>query len=204
MMKYTKNIIGNRYGRLTVMLDCGVNKKGSKVYVTVCDCGESKAIVGSYMISGKTQSCGCLKRELTQSRMTTHGDTHSPTYVSWLSMRNRCLDSSHKAYANYGGKGIRIDDLWLDYCNFLKDMGSRPNGMTLDRIDNSKGYSKDNCRWATRAEQNRNYNKNVNVTYNGKTQCLKDWATEVGAEYKLFWQRFKSGWTIEQLLSKRY
>jgi hypothetical protein len=109
-----------------------------------------------------------------------HGQSGSPTYLTWLAMIKRCTDPRHMNFKHYGGRGITVDAHWLDYDSFLADMGERPADRTLDRIDNSAGYSKANCRWATHADQMRNRRCSVFYEVAGKRQTLGEWAKELG------------------------
>jgi hypothetical protein len=105
---------------------------------------------------GRTQSCGCLRNEVTVQRSTKHGHTGTSIYWTWGDMVGRCTNPKHKRYADYGGRGITVCDRWRDFANFLADMGERPPGMELDRIDNDRGYEPGNCRWADRSTQAKN------------------------------------------------
>lgn len=121
---------------------------------------------------------------------------YTPTYQSWQAMRQRCLNPNHDFFKHYGGKGITIAPEWATYAQFLEDMGERPAGMSLERIDIDKGYSKSNCRWATRKEQNRNSSQNRLVTYCGQTKCLSEWCEELGMNYARVYARlFKLRWS---------
>ena len=104
----------------------------------------------------------------------------SPEYEAWVSMRKRCNSPSHAAYPNYGARGIIICDRWSLFENFLEDMGPRPEGMSLDRKNNAKGYSPDNCRWATKLQQCRNKRSNIYVTIGVETKCIAEWCLELG------------------------
>ena len=123
------------------------------------------------------------------------------TYNSWMAMRARCENKKNKAYPDYGGRGITVCPEWESFEAFLADMGEAPEGMTLDRRKNHEGYSKANCRWATRTEQNRNTRKNRMLTYNGKTLCLSEWATIVGIDIVTLHCRLRDGWSDERALS---
>lgn len=114
------------------------------------------------------------------NRNRTHGCTGNPTYLSWRAMLSRCYNKNHAAYGRYGGAGIKVCQRWLEFSNFLNDMGQRPEGLTLERKDGSRGYTPENCLWATRKQQARNMRKNVFISHNGKTQCLTDWSIETG------------------------
>jgi len=122
----------------------------------------------------------------------------------WLSMRARCFNQNRKDYKNYGGRGITVCDRWLGkngFQNFLEDMGLPPKGTTLDRIENSENYCKENCRWATRKQQNRNKRNNRYLEYNGKRMMLCEWADYLGVKGRLLSVRLNRGWSVEKTLS---
>lgn len=125
----------------------------------------------------------------------------STEYEIWAGLKSRCLNKKNKLYPYYGGRGIKVCSRWLDFNNFISDMGFRPKDKTLDRIDNSMGYNKENCRWASKAEQSRNKRNNININIDGKILCLKDAALLYGVRYKTAWRRFRDGWPIERVLS---
>lgn len=122
----------------------------------------------------------------------THGKTRTEAWNTWVNMIQRCSNSNHPDYEYYGGRGIEVCADWLDFLNFLRDMGERPTSKhTLDRINNNLGYSKSNCRWATRKEQSMNTRRNVMVTIEGKTKCLKQWCSELGLRYDMVHHRVR-------------
>lgn len=196
------DLAGQRFGRLVVLKEGPVSVAPSGArsvrWVCLCDCGTETLVHGHHLRKyGDNQSCGCLARELSAVRMkaqsTTHGMYKSTTYKVWQDMRTRCKNPSHASYEHYGAKGIKVCLRWEKFENFLTDMGERPEGMSLDREDNCGDYEPGNCKWATRAEQARNRSNNVNVTANGKTQCLADWAKELDVKYDTLRYRLKVG-----------
>lgn len=134
----------------------------------------------------------------------THGHSKPPTstYHSWSNMKSRCDNPSYTHYADYGGRGISYCDRWEDFENFLADMGIRPEGRTLDRIDSNKGYYIDNCRWATPREQACNRTNSVELTYKGITKPLALWADDLNLSYHTLYLRiFRRGFTVEKAFS---
>src|ERR1700749_3089488 len=123
--------------------------------------------------------------------------------VIWRRMRDRCRKPSDRAYSRYGGRGIALCERWHAFENFLADMGERPAGKTLERIDNSLGYSPENCRWATYIEQNNNRRDNRWLTFKGETKTLAQWCRDLGLPQKAIQQRLNAyGWTVERSLGE--
>lgn len=124
-----------------------------------------------------------------------HGDSRrnsrKPEYSVWSQMRARCGNPKHPEYFRYGGRGIRVCERWGDYANFATDMGDRPHGGTLDRVDVDGNYEPGNCRWATPKEQTRNRRVTIRLTFNGRIQSMADWADELGVTYSTFSGRVK-------------
>lgn len=133
---------------------------------------------------------------------TTHTGS-SPTYKSWHTMKQRCTNPRNPQYKDYGGRGITLDPRWEKFSCFLADMGVRPEGTTLDRIDNNLGYGPSNCRWVSRKLQQRNRRTNRWITHNGETKLLTDWATQLGIRPHTLSSRLDVyGWSIEKALTK--
>jgi len=144
-------------------------------------------------------------RDSTSGQFTAKHSQHgTPEYVAWDHMKSRCTNPGHKQYESYGGRGITVCDRWADFAAFYEDMGPRPTELhTLDRRDNDRGYSKENCRWATRTEQNRNHRANRMISYQGKTQCVAAWAQELGVADSVIRVRLARGWDTERILTTR-
>lgn len=143
--------VGERFGKLIVLKLHEIKVKYKKIWVCVCDCGNETKVYQSHLFSGHTISCGCNK-----GGIITHGMTGTPTYESWAGMMRRCYNPKDTRYVDYGFRGIFVNERWHKFANFFEDMGVKPDGLTLERKNNSEGYSKDNCKWATYEEQNNN------------------------------------------------
>lgn len=132
-----------------------------------------------------------------------HAMTRTPEHISWCAMRQRCLDKNSKDYANYGGRGIDIDPRWADFRVFFADMGKRPRGTTLGRINNDEGYWPWNCRWETDTRQCSNRRTTRSLTYNGRTLTLAEWARELGVPRQTIRYRVAAGWEVADIVSRQ-
>lgn len=151
-----KDITNSRFGRLVAITPTGEKKWRVSLWRCLCDCGKEHIAAVNSLTSGLVRSCGCLLKETAKQKATKHSHFGTPTYQSWGSMIQRCTNPNTRAYKNYGGRGITVCSDWLDFTVFLRDMGERPIGMSLDRIDPDGDYTPDNCRWASAATQARN------------------------------------------------
>lgn len=186
------------------------SSKTCRSAVFICECGNRKVILLSEVSSGGTRSCGCLREEVTSALRTTHGHTKgtkksdrpSREYRSWNGLKDRCENPNSHKWDDYGGRGITVCDRWSNsFEAFFEDMGPKPVGCSLDRVDNSKGYCKENCRWASIKQQARNTRKNRLIEWDGRTQCLSEWAEELGMKPYVLGLRFKAGWSVERALT---
>jgi hypothetical protein len=142
-----------------------------------------------------------MSQERTEHGHSKRGST-SPTYQTWRNMRSRCENPNVPAYKNYGGRGIAVCERWKSFENFLADMGERPEGMTIERINNDGNYEPDNCRWSTYLQQGRNRRANKYLTWNGETKAVSEWAEVVGIKDSTIYARLRMGWTTEDALTR--
>lgn len=201
---------GKKFGKLLVTAESDVrvlpNGKRSRVWHCICDCGGNTWVRRAALVNGNTKSCGCYSAEKTRSMFTKHGHSaggaESPTYYSWHNMMKRCTIPKAKQYSDYGGRGIKICPEWFSFERFLADMGERPDGCTLDRREVDGDYTKENCRWATKATQSRNRRSNRLLTFNGNTMCVTDWAAQIGISEATLRGRLDRGWSLDRALTK--
>ncbi len=202
--KRTTIPVGTKFHLLTVVEYVGFYQKpGTKdsrrhYYRCRCDCGNETLVKGDNLVSGNTKACGCLRRK--------HGHhprgRKSSTYQAWGGMRDRCLNTADKRYADYGGRGITICERWDSFRNFLADMGEKPAGLTLGRKDNDGSYSPENCRWETWRQQQNNRRSNCLKTMEGRTQTVAQWAREFGVPRGRVYQRLQRGWSTRRALTE--
>ena len=196
-MKGTLPPAGTAFGRLRVL------GKGKKYHhwLCVCECGNKKEINRYALLRGATKSCGCLQKEGMSTLMSKHKKSSDPIYKIWTAMHDRCRNERCKSYENYGGRGIKVCERWEKFENFYADMGDRPAGKSLDRIDNDGPYAPWNCEWKEQKFQSRNKRNNIWLEYGGKRQVVKDWAREIGLHETTITYRLQQGWTVEEALT---
>jgi hypothetical protein len=199
------NLIDQRFGMLLVVDRTTKSyPSGQKQthWICLCDCGNTATISHSRLTSkdGGQISCGCQKGRLVTEKKTRHGKTGTSIYYRWWNMINRCENPKVKSFQDYGVRGITVCERWHLFDNFLADMGEPPGpGYTIERTDNEKGYSPDNCVWATRSRQQRNTRANRLVTFNGQTKTLAEWSEILGIGRTTLAARLDSpDWSLEQ------
>lgn len=202
--KTPANLIGQRFFRLVVFEKIIKNKKVR--WKLKCDCGGETEADTQTLRRGYCKSCGCYQIEKSKQMNTSHGKKGTRVYNIWNSMKMRCINKNQKDYNRYGGIGIKICDEWMSFENFYKDMGDPEKGMSLERIDNNKGYSKENCKWATYKEQGHNKKTTIRIFFNGVERNLyglwNEYSRPLGLHYSTIQRRIKKGMCIEDALIK--
>lgn len=190
---------GDIYGRFRILGIYQEKNAYPKHALVECSCGSPPKFVSLKTLrSGESQSCGCLHKE----RITKHGAWSHPLFPVWSRMMSRCYNKKDKRYSRYGKRGIKVCDKWHDVNSFIADLSpSFKRGLTIDRINNDGDYEPSNCKWETRKKQNRNYSRNIYLTYNDEAMCLADWAIRLNICYGTLWDRMKQGWSTERMLS---
>jgi hypothetical protein len=217
MSRKPHDIIGVKFGSLlAVSRTESIRRKGRllTMWNCLCNCGRTIVVDTSHLLSGHTKSCGCTRTTKNKLRAT-HGMSHSPTWKSWASMKNRCYQKSEISYKWYGARGIWICDGWRSsFRAFLLDMGNRPSlSHSIERIDGKIGYTcghcaacvknkwPANCKWATDTEQANNRRTNHSLTLGDTTMTIAQWSRRTGIGQRTIYQRLKRGWTPEKALT---
>lgn len=207
-------LTGERFGRLAVLRYSHSNKNKQRIWECQCDCGNIIFANSNQLVSGNTRSCGCLQKEIAKAIgrkvLKTHGlskvnGKKTRLYRIWAGMNTRCNNPNDKAYKEYGGRGIHICKEWREkgfkaFHNWAIANGYKES-LTIDRIDNNKGYSPENCRWATYKEQNRNKRSNTILAFNGVCKTICEWAEQINISEATICGRLKRGWSIEETLT---
>ena len=206
-----RNAMGKQnYNRWTIVREAvpRLDASGWKLRRVLCrcKCGTLRVVDRSPVVTGHSKSCGCLQREKASRHgrsLATHGYTGSRTYESWSRMKQRCNNPNDPSYAGYGGDGVTICLEWTDsFETFLRDMGDRPGGCSLDRYPDLAGdYKPGNCRWATPQQQARNRRTNRMLTFQGRSMCTQEWAVATGIKSTTIRQRLNRGWSVEEALT---
>lgn len=198
-MRQELNITGKKFNFLIAIKRVGSYINHSPIWEFYCHCGRTVNRVKSTVISGKIRSCGCMNWKKEKDGYVFR--SNHPLWETWVGMMRRCYVKTRRNYRFYGGRGITVCDRWKKFDEFALDMGERPKGMTLDRIDNSGNYSPENCRWASFRDQCKNRRSTNFIFHDGKKQCLQDWANEKRINATTIYTRIhKYGWSGKDAL----
>ncbi len=197
-----RDLTGQRFGKLVVLSRDQTFSRPA--WRCRCDCGNEAVVVGQELTRTNrpsTRSCGCLRVEASRTHGQAVSGQKTPEYWSWRAMMERCYYVDHVAYPHYGARGITVCARWHDLANFVADMGPRPSGLTLDRVENDKDYEPGNCKWSTRKEQRHNQRPDPRqITFNGETKSHRQWANHLGISRPALAFRLKN-WTIEKAMT---
>lgn len=198
-VQLTDAVIGQKFSMWTVV---AIRRQARSKVLCRCDCGSERWLAWWTVKAGETKSCGCAAERMRAVTRTKHGYAGTPTYQTWTNMKGRCGRPSHTHYEYYGARGIRVCERWMKFKNFLEDMGVKPDGHSIDRIDNSKGYEPGNCRWATHKQQMNNFRRNHVAIIGGQERTLSEWADASGTNYGTVHSRLRRGKPIEEAIFK--
>lgn len=191
--KKPENMQGRRFGRLVAVSIADYRLNNAIVWQCVCDCGNHKDARAASLKKGDVKSCGCLKAECKPPDTTVHGMSGYSGFKTWEGMHRRCSNPKDKDFALYGGRGIRVCEAWHDPTVFANDMGEKPNGCSLDRIDPNGDYCPENCRWATPAEQGANKRTNRMIEHDGQVLHMSEWCRRLSVKPSTVLNRLNSG-----------
>lgn len=204
-MPAMKDLTGKRFGRWTV-LKRAENKGNTVMWECKCDCGNYGFVTSHSLTSGNSKSCGCYHKEIAKKISTTHGKSNTKLFGVWNGMIERTTNKNNQSYYNYGERGITICDEWKDDFKSFYDWAINngyKDGLSIDRIDNDKGYYPENCRWVGNFEQANNKRNNHKIEFNGEIHGIEEWARIIGISGSSLLSRLKNGWTLEQALTTK-
>lgn len=198
------DITGKRFHML-VPTRCVGHLGGKTRWECACDCGQTTVKAYQHLVLGLTKSCGCLRRKVAAESLrktaTVHGLSKHAWYSIWAGMMDRCYNANFHRYHRYGGRGITVCDRWHDPRAFHADMGDVPDGLSIERIDNDRGYSPDNCRWASCVEQNNNRASTRRIEFRGESLSGAQWARRLGIDKATMYWRLRE-WPIDRALTE--
>ncbi len=198
-----REYVNQRFGQLTIV-ENPIRTNGSRFVTAKCDCGTVRVFRLYDILKKDSTSCGCVKIAMLKDRVSKHQLTQHKLYRVWCGIKERCNNPNHDMYIHYGQRGINICEQWAnDFPPFYNWAISNGwiDGLTIDRVNNDLGYSPENCRMATRTEQQRNKRTNNMVTFQNRTQCLSAWAEELRMNYNVLRSRLRIGWTTDRALT---
>ncbi len=198
-----QDITGRKFGRYIVISYQGKNLHNQSLWACVCTCGSKKIVTGFKLKNGGLKSCGCYKKEMAGRQRITHGLTNCSEHISWMKLKERCLNPKSPAFKNYGGRGIKVCSRWLhSFSNFFEDMGKKPTSRhSIDRINNDGDYEPLNCKWSTSKEQANN-RRSHEVRWNGKQIALLNLCRENNIKQSIVHKRLQRGWSLEDAILK--
>lgn len=202
--------VGDKFGRLTVLEKSEPyrNPEGyikESRWLCQCECGNTKVILRSALMTGRTRSCGCLFTETVKICRLINGvkRNRKGAYSSWTQMKSRCSDKNASGYEYYGGRGIKVCNRWKSFDLFYEDMGDRPEGFSIDRIDVNGDYKPENCKWSSISEQSYNRRNNRHIELNGEIKPLGKWIEQFGISRSCITGRLRRGWTPAEAFNGR-
>lgn len=202
------NLVGKQFGRLVVIAEAEPNSRRNRLFLCICDCGNDALVQFGNLTSGHSTTCGCGIDRARRRHGHTSRQGKSRVYRIWSAMIARCHSKKNSGYSTYGDEGIWVCDRWrfgvdgrLGFECFLEDMGEPGEGLSIDRIDNAKGYYPKNCRWATPSEQLENRRNTIYLEAGGVRQTLTAWAKELGVPYSRLLCRYSRGWPVSRILA---
>ena len=168
----------------------------------LCECGNKAVVTSTKLVSGSTKSCGCLRHTSQNFRKSNEKSLYPYEYITWKGMRQRCSNPNNPKFSNYGGRGIFVDSRWDSFKNFIEDMKACPSSQySLGRINNDKGYSRENCRWETSEQQMNNTTRNIFVSFAGKRHTVSQWERIMGTANGTIKSRLYRGWSIKDAMT---
>jgi hypothetical protein len=204
-MSRFKNLIGEKFGKLTVVENLGLNNHNKTMWKCICECGNEKITISSSLNAGLCKSCGCLQQKHISVLSLKHSLSKSRQYKCWHDMKTRCNDLKCPQYKNYGMRGIVYDIKWETFEGFWKDMAEGySDNLTLDRINVNKNYTKDNCRWTTQKRQGNNKRNNHYITYKNITHTLMEWSEILDMNYNTLKSKIRKGITLDEIFKSAH
>jgi len=202
-MKTVTDLVGQSFGRLTVLHYHGRSASNKVIWACLCSCGNNHSVLAASLKNGSTVSCGCFHRENTGNRFRLHGASDTTEYIVWCAMHKRCGNPSSPDFPNYGGRGISVCDAWSNFEAFLLDMQKRPTiTHSIERVDGNKDYSPSNCVWATPKQQANNRSNVRFFTLHGRTETLSGWSTITGIKHStLYYRLVTAKWEVLRALT---
>jgi hypothetical protein len=199
------DIIGKKFGKWIVTIRVA-NKYGTRTrYLCECECGTKREVEGSSLRTGSSKSCGCVSTERISKLRLTHGKTKTDIFVIWQGIKDRCYNEKGNHWNSHGKRGIKVYEEWIHSFEkfelYIKTLGIRPEGYTLDRINNDGDYEPHNLRWASPRTQANNTRSNRIIEFKSKRMTMAEWAREINISYKTLATRLYDGWSIEKALS---